>query len=111
MNKYPIAIQTINAADLTDKLKINAFALLGMVHQDNGHLTCSMQKCQERMGRVSWKTARNRLSLLSKAKVLHYSHNEFVDITFEAWRNPDSKGLLSRVDGTPVPYFPPHPPE
>ncbi len=69
----------------TAELRI-AVRLLAKIHPDNGHVTLTWEQFQSLAGGVSKKTARNRLTALKKAKLIHFSTNEYIDITFEPWR-------------------------
>ncbi len=91
---------TITQSKLSDKERLIAYDLLTLAHPDNGHLNITWGQLQKVMGKVAVKTVKNRLGLLGKAGIIHYSTNETVDITFEAWRGGRS---LSRLHGTGVP--------
>lgn len=100
MSFYQETIRTITQSKLSDKEKLIAFTLLDLAHADNGFLNTTWGQLQKVMGNVAVKTVKNRLGLLVKAGIIHYSSNETVDITFEAWRGGRS---LSRLHGTTVP--------
>ncbi len=89
---------TLTAAELRI-----ANRLLAEVHPDNGHITLTWEQFQSIAGGVSKKTARNRLTVLKKAKLIHFSTNEYIDITFEPWRQvAESRDETPRT-GNPFP--------
>lgn len=103
MNHTQTTLCAIHQAPIGNTEKLLAYALLSQAHPDNGHITLAWEECIHLADGIAPKTLRNRLSALSAAGILHYTTNEFVDITFEAWRREAAAGVHSRGDGNPVP--------
>ena len=86
MNPYTDALTAINDAVLPPTILRLATRLLSLVHEDNGYISVSwpemMTICGVRNRGSVWKY----LGALKAANIIHYSTNERVDVSFEAWR-------------------------
>lgn len=86
MNPYTDALTAINDAVLPPTILRLATRLLSLVHEDNGYISVSwpemMTICGVRNRGSVWKY----LGALKAQGIIHYSTNERVDVSFEAWR-------------------------
>jgi hypothetical protein len=98
MSDHVTALAAIVAANLSDKTHATATRLLALAHPDNGHITLSwaaaLDICRVETRGSVWRF----LGAMKKAGIIHYSTNEMVDITFEAWRGDADR----RVDAQPA---------
>lgn len=78
------AVIAINDSDLSAATRANAFALLALVHPDNGHIRLEWSELAEVFRVNSRGAARRHLTRMVEAGLIHYSTNSYVYVTFEA---------------------------
>ena len=78
------AVIAINESNLSAATRANAFALLALVHPDNGHIRLAWTELADVFRVHSQGAARRHLTRMVEAGLIHYSTNSYVYVTFEA---------------------------
>ncbi len=78
------AVIAINESNLSAATRANAFALLALVHPDNGHIRLAWTELAAVFRVQSQGAARRHLTRMVEAGLIHYSTNSYVYVTFEA---------------------------
>lgn len=104
MNAFTQALDAILAANLPTATEVIAIRLLAEASRTNGQYNCTWDDYLTLCNYTNRRAAQRHLTRLSKLRIIHYSTNERVYVTFWAWLGNDESRAdlvhLTRQNGT-----------
>ena len=92
---HAAAAAQIQSASLPAKTERNAWRLLALAGEENGHITLTWPDLCALCDSLHNGAARRHLSRLVQAGIIHYSSNEYIYISFLAWPPADPSRAVS----------------